>query len=112
MGAIILPNQLLADNPLLSMAIPGQSTCCGDGGHVGRANGRTLGAVPDHAPAQNHPHILPGLIEDSPMYRVVVDSAAPIKRAMAFNKSTDLTRRGRRLEATVYDTHDVLIAGY
>ncbi len=63
-------------------------------------------------PAQNHPHILPGLIEDSPMYRVVVDFAAPINRARAFNKSTDLKRRGRRLEATVYDTHDVLIAGY
>jgi hypothetical protein len=46
------------------------------------------------------------------MYHVTVELAKSIKRAVAFNKSTDLNRRGQRLEATVKDIHDVLIMSY
>lgn len=67
---------------------------------------------PQTTPPKDRPHILPGLMEDVPMYHVTVELAKSIKRAVAFNKSTDLKRRGRRLEATVNDIHDMLIVSY
>jgi hypothetical protein len=63
-------------------------------------------------PPKDRPHILPGLIEDAPMYRAIVELAEPIKRAMATNKSTKLTRHGRRFEVTVDDIHEIVIIGY
>ncbi len=67
---------------------------------------------PQTTPPKERPNILPGLIEDVPMYRATVEFAESIKRAGAFNESTNLKRRGRRLEATVQDIHDVLIVNY
>jgi hypothetical protein len=67
---------------------------------------------PQTTPPRERPYILPGPIEDAPTYRVTVELSEPIKRAAAFNKSTDLKRRGRRLEAIVSDIHDVLIVSY
>jgi hypothetical protein len=67
---------------------------------------------PQTTTPKDRPHILPGLMEDAPMYQVTVELAESIKRAAAFNKSTDLKRRGRRLEVTVNDIHDVLIVSY
>ncbi len=67
---------------------------------------------PQTTPPKDRPHILPGLIEDAPTYRVTIELAESIKRATAFNKSTDLKRRGRRLEATINDIHDVLTVSY
>lgn len=69
-------------------------------------------APPQTTPPKDRPHILPGLIEDAPMYRATIEFAEPIKRATAFNESTDLRRRGRRLEATINEIHDVLIVNY
>jgi hypothetical protein len=46
------------------------------------------------------------------MYRAVIEFGVPVKSATAFSRSTDLTRRGRRLEVTVDDVHEVLIVGY
>jgi hypothetical protein len=69
-------------------------------------------APPQTTPPKDRPHILPGLIEDAPMYRAIIEFAEPIKRATTFNRSTDLKQGGRRLEATVQDIHDVLIINY
>ena len=81
--------------------------------------GRTLrihllgyNSPPQTTPPRDRPHILPGLIEDAPMYRVAIEFAEPIKGVVAFNKSTDLTWHGRRLEATISDIHDLLIVRY
>ena len=67
---------------------------------------------PQTTPAKNRPHILPGLIEDAPMYRVVVEFADDIKDASAFGNSTELQRDGRRVLATVNDVHEVIIVKY
>lgn len=69
-------------------------------------------APPQTTPPKDRPYVMPGLIEDAPTYRATVEFAEPVKRAAAFNKSTDLKRGGRRLEAIVNDIHDVLIVGY
>jgi hypothetical protein len=41
-----------------------------------------------------------------------VELAEPIKRAIASNKSTKLTRHGRRLEIVVNDVHEIVIISY
>jgi hypothetical protein len=69
-------------------------------------------APPQTTPPKDRPHILPGLIEDTPMYRAIVELAEPIKRAAATNRSTKLTRHGRRLEVMVNDIHEIVIISY
>ena len=67
---------------------------------------------PQTTPSKGRPYLLPGLIEDRPMYRATIEFSRPIKRVTAFNKSTDLRRRGRRVDVTVNDVHDVLTVRY
>jgi hypothetical protein len=67
---------------------------------------------PQTTPAKNRPHILPGLIEDAPMYRVTLEFADDIKEVSACGDSTELQRDGRRVLATVNDVHEVVIVKY
>ena len=67
---------------------------------------------PQTTPPQNRPFILPGLIEDPPMYRVELDFERPIKHAEALNRSTSLKQEGRRIVAVVDDIHEVIIVKY
>jgi hypothetical protein len=60
-------------------------------------------------PPQNRPFILPGLIEDAPMYRVRLDLAEQIKHAECMNPTTRLKRMDRHIEAVVEDIHEVVI---
>jgi len=69
-------------------------------------------APPQTTPPKDRPHILPGLMEDAPMYQAIVELTEPIKRATATNKSTKLTRHGRRLEVTVSDIHEIVVISY
>jgi hypothetical protein len=78
-------------------------------GETNAPGGRTLWA--DNR-CLDRPHILPGLIEDAPTYRAIVELAEPIKRAAATNRSTKLTRHGRRLEVTVNDIHEIVMISY
>lgn len=67
---------------------------------------------PQTIPPKNRPYILPGLIEDLPIYRATLEFAEPVKMISALNKSTELRRRGQRLDATVNDVHEVLVVTY
>ena len=67
---------------------------------------------PQTTPPKDRPFVLPMPIEDEPMYRVVLESHPPLKRAAAGNKSTVLKRRGPRVEATVNDLHEVIVLRY
>jgi hypothetical protein len=67
---------------------------------------------PQTTPAKERPYVLPGLIEDAPMYRVVVSLDRDIKNARAFNKSTILKRHGQSVTATVNDIHEILQLRY
>ena len=51
-------------------------------------------------------------IKDAPMYRVTLTTREPLKGARALNRSTELKRRGNRVEAIVNDIHEVLLLGY
>ena len=67
---------------------------------------------PQTTPPKNRPYILPGLIEDAPMYRVSLDFADFVKHASAFNKTTNLQQNGRRIVVTVNDIHEIIIVKY
>ena len=67
---------------------------------------------PQTTPPQNRPFILPGLIEDVPMYRVELDFEHPITHAKALSPSTSLKRDGRKVQAVIDDIHEVIIVKY
>ncbi len=67
---------------------------------------------PQTTPPKNRPHVLPGLIEDAPMYRATLELADPIETIDTFNKSTVLKRRGQRVEVTVEDIHEIVVIRY
>jgi hypothetical protein len=69
-------------------------------------------STPQSTPLKERPAVVPGLIEDAPIYRIALESNGPIKRAEALNKSTSLARRGTRIEATVNDIYDVIVINY
>ena len=67
---------------------------------------------PQTTPAKDRPFVLPALIEEAPLYRVRIQLDRPIKRAMAWNKTTVLKRQGAALSATVDDIHEILTLQY
>jgi hypothetical protein len=67
---------------------------------------------PQTIPAKNRPYILPGLIEDAPMYRVALICAHPIKGALACNNSTNLKQTRERVVATINDIHEIITIQY
>ncbi len=67
---------------------------------------------PQATPATDAPYVLPGLIEDPPIYRATVTVDRSIKDAAVLNRSTVLRRHGNRLDLTVEDVHEVLILKY
>ena len=67
---------------------------------------------PQTTPPKNRPYILPGLIEDAPLYRVSLEFDEPVKNASAFGKSTKLQQYGQRIVATVNDIHEIIIVQY
>jgi hypothetical protein len=56
--------------------------------------------------------VLPGLIEDPPIFRIRIRSNRPLKDARALNASTQITREGDRVTATINDIHEVLLLEY
>ena len=67
---------------------------------------------PETTPAKDRPFVLPGLIEEAPIYRVRVELGQGIKHAEAWNKTTTIRGRGRSIEATVNDIHEILTLRY
>jgi hypothetical protein len=67
---------------------------------------------PQTTPPKNRPFVLPGLIEDAPMFRVVLEFADPIGRVSALHKSTNLQKSGQRVAAMINDIHEIIIVRY
>jgi hypothetical protein len=68
--------------------------------------------TPQTTPAKERPYVLPGLIEDVPMFRVRLEFRDDLKRAKALNRTTRLEQRGRRVEVVVEDIHEVIQCRY
>jgi hypothetical protein len=69
-------------------------------------------ATPQTTPVKERPYIMPGLIEDAPIFRASFEVRDGLKSAKAFNRSTQLKKRGKRVEVTVADIHDVIVCRY
>jgi len=67
---------------------------------------------PAATPARNRPYILPGLIEDAPIFRATIRVRRPFKKARAWKRSTLLKRGDDRIEVTVEDIHEVIVIDY
>jgi hypothetical protein len=69
-------------------------------------------ATPQTTPVKERPYVLPGLIEDAPMFRASLELRDGLKSAKALNRSTQLKERGNRVELTVADIHEVIQCRY
>ena len=69
-------------------------------------------ATPQTTPAKERPYVLPGLIEDAPIFRAAVTLDCSVKKATALSQGTVLRHRGRTVDATVNDLHELLVLRY
>jgi hypothetical protein len=69
-------------------------------------------ATPQTTPAKERPYVLPGLIEDAPMFRVRLEFRDGLKSAKALNRTTQLKKRGQRVELVVEDIHEIIQCRY
>jgi hypothetical protein len=69
-------------------------------------------ATPQTTPAKDRPYVLPGLIEDVPMFRATLEFPGGLKSAKALNRTTQLKKRGSRVELVIEDIHEVIQCRY
>lgn len=67
---------------------------------------------PQTMPAKNRPYVLPGLIEDVPIFRAVIIVHDRPKQVQAFNRSTQLHHSARNIELRIEDIHEVVALSY
>jgi hypothetical protein len=67
---------------------------------------------PQTTMAKERPYVLPGLIEDTPQYRVTLTLRDHLKGAKTWNASSELRRRGNRVDLSVQDIHEVVVLKY
>lgn len=65
-------------------------------------------SLPQTTPASNRPYVLPGLMEEAPIFRARVHAGFRLQAATVANRSTKLRRSGDTVDATISDVHEVL----
>lgn len=68
--------------------------------------------TPRTTPSKNRPYVLPGLIEDLPIFRVKVSTTADFRHVTSLNPNTQFRTTDRVIEATIEDVHEVLVVDY
>jgi hypothetical protein len=68
--------------------------------------------TPQTTPAKNRPYILPGLIEDPPIYRASITVDREIRNASAAGQPLALQRDGSEIDLIVDDVHEVVVIEY
>lgn len=67
---------------------------------------------PPQTTSDTRPYVLPGLMEDTPLYRVTIKPRFPVKTVGALNTTTVTQRSGGAIVATVNDVHEALLLSY
>jgi hypothetical protein len=67
---------------------------------------------PQTMAAHRRPNLLPGLIEDLPMYRAEIETAFKINSAQAINRTTILKRKKNVIKVIIEDVHEVVLLKY
>ncbi len=68
--------------------------------------------TPRTTPQNNRPFVLPGMIEDKPIFRVTVVTTEQVNKVETLNPTTSIRTSGNCIEATIEDIHEVLILDY
>ena len=68
--------------------------------------------TPRTTPQKNRPYVLPGLIEDLPIFRVRITTTDDIRRVQTFSAATQVRIADGQILATIEDIHDVLVVEY
>jgi hypothetical protein len=68
--------------------------------------------TPRTTPQTNRPFVLPGMIEDKPIFRITMATSDRILGVESLNPSTRVRRSDHEVEATLEDIHEVLILDY
>lgn len=66
-------------------------------------------STPGSVPERNRPFILPGLVEDTPMYRGEIKFRDHIKQAHAFDEKTEMKNDNSTLSFVVENVHETII---
>ncbi len=69
-------------------------------------------ATPQTTPVKERPYVIPGLIEDAPMFRASIEFRDGLKSAKAIHRTTQLKKRAQRIELVVEDHHEVIQCRY
>jgi hypothetical protein len=67
---------------------------------------------PQTTSQSDRPHVLPGLIEDAPLFRATITIRDGLKSAAALNPETQLKSEGGRVKATIEDIHECVLLRY
>ncbi len=68
--------------------------------------------TPQTTPATNRPYVLPGLIEQAPIYRASILVRRPIQAVSALNPPIALKRDGARIDVMSEGIHQVIMINY
>jgi len=68
--------------------------------------------TPQTTPERNRPYVLPGLVEDAPMFKASVVLSQTPRDFHALNPTTMLNRQENRLDLTISDLHEVVVIRY
>ena len=68
--------------------------------------------TPQTTPTKNRPYVLPGLIEDTPIFRARFEFRDHIHSAQALNPSTEVEIQATQVKVTVEDIHEVIQCRY
>jgi hypothetical protein len=68
--------------------------------------------TPRTTPRRNRPYVLPGMIEDKPLYRVTVTTTEQVTRVETCQPGTEFHVTGSQIQATIEDIHEILILHY
>lgn len=69
-------------------------------------------ATPQTTPSKNRPFVLPGLIEDKPIFRASLELTDEPRRVKVTNPSTVVRHEGREVDVTIEDIHEVVVLEY
>ena len=67
---------------------------------------------PQTTPIKGRPYVMPGLIEDTPIFRARFEFRDKIHRMQALNPSTEIKMIGARVDVMVEDIHEVIQCHY
>lgn len=69
-------------------------------------------STPQTLPMKDRPYVLPGLIEEAPIFRATIQTREPLTNVQALNRTTAIRQQERRVEVMIEDIHEVLLLNY